>query len=146
MRQRHLIGLGLAAASLLLAAGPAAGSHRPVAAFNIVLEGSVETPPGDPDGVGKAHILLLPHLGRVCYHLRVAGIAPVLAAHIHEAPAGEPGDAIVPLLPTGQSGRSSGCVNFPAARINEIMDNPAGYYVNVHNADFPFGALRGQLA
>jgi hypothetical protein len=27
-----------------------------------------------------------------------------------------------------------------------ILKHPAAYYVNVHNADFPAGAARGQLS
>jgi hypothetical protein len=30
--------------------------------------------------------------------------------------------------------------------LKPIIANPAGYYVNIHNADFPGGAVRGQLA
>ncbi len=30
--------------------------------------------------------------------------------------------------------------------VAEILANPSAYYVNVHNAEFPSGAIRGQLA
>jgi hypothetical protein len=32
-----------------------------------------------------------------------------------------------------------------AQLIGEIAANPSGYYVNLHNARFPGGAIRGQL-
>jgi hypothetical protein len=30
--------------------------------------------------------------------------------------------------------------------LQAIVDDPAGYYVNLHTAEFPGGAIRGQLA
>jgi hypothetical protein len=52
----------------------------------------------------------------------------------------------VPLSPP-TSGSSSGCTeNVDPALIQAIIDSPERYYVNVHNAEFPGGAVRGQLS
>jgi hypothetical protein len=37
-------------------------------------------------------------------------------------------------------------VSAPRELILEIIQNPEAFYVNVHNADFPAGAVRGQLS
>jgi hypothetical protein len=75
----------------------------------------------------------------------VSGIAPATAAHIHVGAAGVAGPVVVPLAPP--TGTSSGCVTGVSPElIKAITQNPQNYYVNVHNAEFPAGALRGQLS
>ena len=110
------------------------------------LTGAAEAPnPGDPDGRGMATVTVNPGKRQVCYTLSVRNIGPATAAHIHEAPAGVAGPVKVTLrAPT--TGRSSGCVNVSRELAREILKDPADYYVNVHNAAFPSGAVRGQLA
>jgi hypothetical protein len=46
-------------------------------------------------------------------------------------------------LKAPSDGSSRGCVRLGRAK---IMNNPSGYYVNVHNVPFPNGALRDQLS
>jgi hypothetical protein len=133
---------GIAAACVLTLGALAADGGRP---FATTLLGVNEVPgPGDPDGSGTARITLGPGQGQVCFELAVSGIAPATAAHIHVAPVGVAGPVVVGLAPP-TSGTSSGCVSVDPALIKAIKKTPSEYYVNVHNAEFPAGALRGQL-
>jgi hypothetical protein len=111
------------------------------------LSGAAEVPgPGDPDGSGTATIRLQLEQGEVCFDLTVSNIGSATAAHIHEGAEGVAGPVVVPLDPAPTGGSSSGCIsNIDAALIQNIAQNPEQYYVNVHNEEFPDGAIRGQL-
>jgi hypothetical protein len=109
------------------------------------LTGAAEVPgPGDPDGTGTATITLNHGQGQVCYELTVSKIATPTAAHIHTGAAGAAGPVLVPLAAPA-NGASKDCATLDKEKIADIMKNPANYYVNVHNAEFPDGAVRGQL-
>ncbi|MGA7733515.1 MAG: CHRD domain-containing protein [Chloroflexia bacterium] len=117
--------------------------------FTTTLLGANEFPgPGDPDGTGTARVTLNPGQGEVCYDITVANIAlPATGAHIHEGVAGTAGPIRVNFVPPDATGHTSGCVqNVPRERIQDIIQNPEKYYVNVHSTQFPPGAVRGQLS
>jgi hypothetical protein len=110
------------------------------------LIGAAEVPgPGDSDAVGSAAVTLDATTGTVCYALHVVNIrTPATAAHIHEGAVDVSGPVVVPFTaPTG--GDTSGCTQADAALVTRLLQNPAGFYVNVHNPDYPDGAARGQL-
>ena len=126
----------------LMASGLAAAGGRPLSAD---LLGANEAPIlGDPDGSGSFSATFNPGTGEVCYSFEVTGVEPLAAAHIHRAPAGEPGPVVIPTPPTSATG-GSGCVVADRALILEILQDPGAFYFNVHNAPFQGGALRGQL-
>jgi hypothetical protein len=109
------------------------------------MTGAKEAPgPGDSDGKGTARIRLNLADSEVCWNLRVKDIGKAAAAHIHRAPRGIAGPVVVPLSPP-KNGSASGCRTAAADLIMDILANPGNYYVNVHNAEFPAGAVRGQL-
>jgi hypothetical protein len=132
---------GLVALLALTSMAAAAGGAKRATS----LSGAEEVPPADPDGTGLAHITLNAGQATVCWELTVSNIQPATAAHIHKAPAGVNGGVVVPLSPP-TTGSSSGCTTADPALIEDIIGNPEQYYVNVHNAEFPGGAVRGQLS
>ena len=124
------------------------GADDNVQEFSIEMTGEQEAPgPGDPDGTGTANITINLFKRQVCFELMVSDIGPATAAHIHIAPPGEPGPVVVPLDPPPTDGSSSGCANNVGRRLlRNIIQHPERYYVNVHNEEFPAGAIRGQLS
>lgn len=132
-------------AALLAVAGIAVAQQDAGRPFSVSMNGAAEVPgPGDPDGTGRAQLRINPGLGQVCFTLTVSGIAEATAAHIHRAVAGQAGPVVVTLTaPSG--GTSKDCVNADRELLKNIVANPSNYYVNVHNADYPAGAIRGQL-
>jgi hypothetical protein len=114
--------------------------------LSTALTGSAEIPgPGDSDGSGEIFLTVNPGQQEVCYQLTVRDIAPATAAHIHIGPAGVAGPVVVGLVPP-TSGSSSDCASADRDLLLNILNDPSGYYVNVHNAPFPAGAIRGQLS
>ncbi|HJR62497.1 MAG TPA: CHRD domain-containing protein [Gemmatimonadaceae bacterium] len=122
-----------------------AGAQGGAVTLRAALTGSAEVPgPGDPDGSGSATLELDSGAGKVCFELRATGIGPARAAHIHRGARGDAGPVVLGLTPPSE-GSSRDCVAADRALIEDIARNPAGYYVNLHNAEFANGALRGQL-
>ncbi len=129
-------------------APPGAGS------LTITLTGIAEVPgPGDPDGAGTATLTFDPDAGTICVDSSYTNIAlPVTGAHIHEAPLGVSGSIVVPFIgaggsvPPADTESLSGCAQVDADRLSAIWQNPSDYYFNLHNAEYPAGAIRGQLA
>jgi hypothetical protein len=140
-------------AGVILVSGAGAASTRRVAS----LTGDEEVPgPGDDNGRGRAVINLNVRERRVCFDLSWRRILSPTRAHIHEGRRGVAGDIVVTLFENGtdpdfvplpDSIRSvQGCTGgHPRALLRDIRDHPRQFYVNIHNEDFPAGAIRGQL-
>jgi hypothetical protein len=135
----------------------AATSHSAKASADLFLiaklSGSNEVPVpggpavGDPDGRGTAIIRL--RNNQVSFALSWSGIGTPTLGHIHEAPIGVNGSVVVPFFgtpmpDTARAAAGAVTVTDPAIAAR-IRENPAGFYVNLHTAQFPGGAIRGQL-
>jgi CHRD domain-containing protein len=95
--------------------------------------------------------------GTADFHFQLAGFpssTTIVAAHIHPGPAGVNGGVIVntglvaasPVTQAdGVMSFSSANVSVPAATLQNIVNNPAAFYFNVHSPTNPGGVARGQL-
>ena len=100
---------------------------------------------GDPNGRGSFSATLD---GRqLCYGIQVKNIDNPVAAHIHRGGRDVAGPVVQPLEQpaSGDPGASSACVRLSRSLARGLASHPAMFYVNVHTAAFPNGAVRGQL-
>ena len=158
MRVRGVITAALAGSLVagVFAASPVTGTpdSESRAATELVarLNGDKEVPgPGDPNGKGRALVFPNVKKRRVCFDLRWKGIQGPLQAHIHRGGPNVAGPVKVTLFAVedplpGPSGAVDGCVEQVKRKlVRKIKNNPKQYYVNVHNENYPDGAIRGQL-
>jgi len=148
-----LLGLVLVLSLGLAATASASAGH---VELKTRLSGANEVPPADPDGTGRAEIDLKARTNEICWAVEFNRIGAPNRGHIHNAIAGVNGGIVFTLFELGadpanplndrlERGRASGCATADPALIAAIAASPANYYVNLHNARYPAGAIRGQL-
>lgn len=161
---RWILGVSTLAA---IGLSPAAFAGHTNTVLHTMLDGSAEVAEdgdmsllvGDANGMGEAYVFGVDgDKTTLCYQLFVSGVqlVPVgdgMAAHIHEGPMDENGP-VVAALAGPEDGNAADCLTegeegkFPTGEmgiVQRILNNPEDFYVNVHNPQYPAGAVRGQL-
>ena len=132
--------------TILLATACATGPGNQRATLFVSMSGIQEIPgPGDPDGNGTVEVRVVPATGSVCWNLYARAIGPATAAHIHRGVAGSAGPPVITLTTPDANGRSQGCATADRQLVQEMSMAAQNFYVNVHTATHPAGAIRGQL-
>ncbi|WP_121970598.1 CHRD domain-containing protein [Leptolyngbya sp. BC1307] len=159
--------LGLAALTIGVGTTQPALAGHTNTILHTMLDGSAEVAEdgdlsmlvGDANGMGEAYVFGIDgDETTLCYSLFVSGVQTVpvgegMAAHIHEGAMGENGP-VVAALAGPEDGNAADCLTegeegkFPTGEtgiVQRILNNPEDFYVNVHNPQYPNGAIRGQL-
>jgi CHRD domain-containing protein len=134
--------LALALGTGAVLAGVAGATMSPVVSSK--LSGKNEKPTkGALAGSGIVTLHLNAKKGTVCWEFKgVRGFANPNAAHIHKGGRLTAGPVVVPF---GAAYKAKGCTKAAAKTVAAIEEHPNAYYVNVHSAKYPGGAIRGQL-
>jgi hypothetical protein len=108
--------------------------------YTAVLSGQNEVPAIETAASGGAGVILSAARDQIRYDGSVVDLTPTVA-HIHDGVAGTNGAITFAL---GLSGTAlAGEQAMSAADVTKL--DGEGFYVNVHSAEFPKGAIRGQL-
>ncbi len=137
---KSTLGFAVAAASTIWL-GAATPASAAIINFVVPLSGANEVLPvvGDPDGSGTATLTIDDVALTISWSIIVANLDPVVADHIHSAPAGVNGPIVVDF--------GAALVGGPIfdADLAAVLANPANFYVNVHTSVHTGGAIRGQI-
>jgi len=139
--------------------------------FKATLLPANETPTavtgGEASGTGTANVMFnltrntagAIQSGTVDFQYTLTGFpagTTIVASHIHTGASGVAGAVLISTgqsaatalgLPAGSGSWAAAGVTggADAATLQAIIDNPAGFYFNVHSQNFPGGVARGQL-
>jgi hypothetical protein len=118
--------------------------------FTAGLLGRNEVPePGkkvnDRNGIAAAKFRISGN--RFYYFVQWRNTGKPTAFHIHRGKAGVNGPVVIDLLSEGtiRGNTSFGSVLVKSGLLRDIKKNPRNWYANMHTAQFPDGAVRGQL-
>jgi len=152
IRKRYYALGALAAVGLTLAVagsvGAQSGGDRAIfAVMTGAKEVDVNGNHGTGDANGRGSFSATLDGRQLCYGIQVKNINNPVAAHIHRGGPDVAGPVIQALEQpaTGDPGASSECVRISRSLARGLRRNPSRFYVNVHTADLPNGAVRGQL-
>ena len=137
---------------------------------DMVIDGEGNPVAGEEGAWGAFEFRLNSDEDIICYDIAFTGVTPPYespaktATHIHQAADGEFGPPRMAFPDPVDDGdgalRSSGCMQGPFTTglegddgddtgtgftVAEIENDPASFYADTHTADFPAGAIRGQL-
>ena len=113
----------LIAAIGLLATGSVASAKQTTVTLTARLSGAQEVPAADPDGSGKAFVMIDVEAGEVCFDIKsLSDVGTPNRGHIHEGAAGTNGGIVVPFFD------SDPAMQFPGPRrpIRGTMRSRAG--------------------
>jgi CHRD domain-containing protein len=102
---------------------------------------------GDADGRARWELKQTSH--KLRYSTTWKRIAAPTAGHVHQARAGANGSVVVDVfgaLPASFSGVAGSVPAVSRQVMKGLSNNPARFYTNIHTAEFPGGAVRGQLS
>ncbi|MDE1462154.1 CHRD domain-containing protein [Spartinivicinus poritis] len=104
---------------------------------------------GDPDGSAFGTISFNDVTGVISWNFLYFNIAAPTAMHIHgpNGPAGINAGVFINLgiATSGGAGTLIDTLTANVADVAMIISNPGDFYVNIHNNEFPPGAVRGQV-
>lgn len=83
--------------------------------------------------------------GRFCVEGQVDNVAKPLVLDLHQAPAGQNGERIATLYGPTEIRNYMSCVELGPGLGRAINKNPEEFYLDIHNDEYPGGALRAQL-
>ncbi len=126
--------------------------------LGVTMMGPAEVPSGDPNGIGFADLVIDGLTLR--WSVVVFNIDTPTAMHIHTGRRGETAPPLIPFAtpfvryegcpspappPCSERWVSTGEVELTADHAEMLSEEPSNFYLNIHNAVYPGGAVRGQL-